>query len=551
MESLNYVSTGIQDVLPMQLDLSRDLALSSDIKRREYVEMYPPQRTNRGITSTNSGNTVEIKVSDSQRWVDTSTLCLMFDVTNVAAPGGVLAGTNFYKYNVCQLDGPFACLQRMNVSIGGQNLPSVNDLNKHMTARWLNKAMASHVIQDAQLLNPGCSKLVPILQNPINLQSAVNVYGALETAPSNFVVQNAVFGKTADIYKDAYGCSTGNQAITSLTGTLRTSGYGYSTKGYANFGTQQVCIRIADICPFFEQARYLPLFLLKEMVFSFYFAGPNVAFMTDLTQVTNAGGANDPDVRGDPIGLASYDVVNIKMVADLLTASDTLNNSYKMMAEGNDGIVLPFFDVALKSFTDGFGTSAEQMQCPLSTANLKSILWYQQSTGVSQNQAAWSNTNYFYNGISDFQVLVNNTNIPTNPLHSPSDIILFNARSKGVIGNELANFVTLNPYISHLMEAGISTSLDESLPIGFVAFMVYCNLEHIINESPEILRNGVNLKDASSQITIKWQQNTDTAVPAPIQTAIRAGGAATFNAYALMEFQRVLQIKNGSLDIIG
>lgn len=555
MESLNYVATGIQDVLPMQLDLSRDLALSSDITRRESVELYPPNRSNEGITSTNSGNTVEIKMSDSQRWVDTSTICLMFDVTNIQAPTAALAATNFYKYNVCQLDGPFACLQRMNVSIGGKTVSSPADLNKHMTARWLNKAMASHVIQDAQILNPGCAKLVPILQNPITLQAAKDVYETLSVAPSNFKIQNASFAKTDDILKDAHGCFTGNNPSTTLSAAFVNAGYGHSNAAYPDFGTQQVCIRLADVCPIFEQARFLPLFLLKDIIFSYYFAGPKTAFMTDLAQVTNASTDTvaAPDVFVSNIDLYSYDVVNIKMVADLLTVSDQLNNSYRMMAASSEGLMIPFFDVQVKTATVKFGASAEQMQAQLSTANLKSVLWYRQATGISQNQAAWSNSNFFYNGVSDLQLLCNNSNIPANPLHSPSDIILYNARSKGVIGNELANFVVANPYINHLMEAGLVAGAEaSSLPIGFVAWMFYCNVERVINENPEILRNGENLKGASGQITVKWQDNTEAGgAGAAIQAALSVGTSGTYNAYALMEFQRVLEIKNSFIDILG
>lgn len=534
--SYDYVATGIRDYLPNELDLERDLLLSSEVLRREYVEINPPLNSAPNISSSSIGNNIECKLSDSSRWVDTSTLCVVFDVGNIVMPTAAAGAGITQNCNICMLDGPYAVLTRMNVSVGGQNLSSINELNKHMSAKWLNSAMASHVMQESQLYNPGCAKLLPILQEPTAFQLSPAIYTGLSNSLANFPVAPAGNANT----RDAMGCLTGE---TDITAAMVTAGYGYQNSFEPNPATKTVSIKIGDICPFFQQMRYLPLYLLKDVIFSFYFASPQQAFMCDVGSVTTAGGA----FAGQNI--TSYDITNFKMVCDLITCSDVLNNRYKMLAMSEEGIILPFDDVAVQSASYNFAKTARQFQCQLSTANLKSLLFYQQSNLVAQAQNGWSNTNFHYLGVNTFQLSANNNNLPNNPLSRVGEIMLYNNRSRGVIGNELSEFVCNNPYISYGMENAINaTALATSVPASFVAFFIYSNFEKIINENPEVLKNGLNLKDASSTITVKWNENNYATNVIPVTVLGSATGSYT--VYAQMVYQRSVVIKNGMVELI-
>jgi hypothetical protein len=542
MQSYDYVATGIRDYLPNEVDLERDLLLTSEVLRREYVEINPPQNSVLGISSSSIGNVTEIKLSDPSRWVDTSTLCLMFDVGNLQVPTPTTGRTNYV--NVCQLDGPFAVLNRMNVSVGGVNLSSINELNKHMSARWLNGAMASHVMQEAQLYNPGCTKLVPVIQAPSQYVKSTYCYQQLANALSNFDIAGATSAGTKNAARtDVMGFPT---ATSQVDADLVASGFGYQNGFETDTTRQSVCIKIGDICPFFTQMRYLPLFLLKDVIFSFYYASPQQAFMTDLYSSVTLDGSAPADVS-----ITSYDITNIKMVCDLITCSDVLNNRYKMLAASEDGIILPFDDVAVQSTAWSHAKTERQFQCQLSTANLKSLLFYQQSQETQQSQKGWSNTNFHYLGINKYQLSCNNNNLPSNPLNRANEIMVYNNRSRGVIGNELSQFVCNNPYIAYGMECAPSGTLDESVPATFVAFFIYSNFEKIINENPEILRNGLNLKDASSTITIKFCENQDTTPQAStIRTAVLGDDKGAYTCYAQMTYQRSLVLKNGMIELI-
>jgi len=539
MESYDYVATGIRDYLPNEINYERDLALSSDVLRREYVEINPPQSTVQGISSSSIGNVTEIKLSDPSRWVDTSTLCLTFDVGNIVVPAAPADYTMYANY--CVLDGAYAVLSRLNVSVGGVNLSTMNELNKHMNAKYLNGAMTSHLPNDALLLNPGCAKLCPIVQSPTTLPFSPALYATLSNSPANFSMTPAPSAKAGT---DVMGFPT---SVSGITAAIGTSGYGYENSFQPSSARRTVTIKLGDICPFFTQMRYLPLFLLKDVIFSIYYASPQQAFCTDLfLQIT------DNSAAGVAQNIISYDVTNIKLVCDLITCSDVLNNRYRMMAASPEGIILPFDDYAVQNATYPHQKSARQLQCNLSTANLKSILFYQQSGTTAKAQNGWCNSNFHYLGINGFQMKVNNNNIPSNPLNRATDIMLYNSRSRGTVGNELSNFVCNNPYIAHAMEcAPNATTLASSLPATFVSFFVYSNFEKIINENSEILRNGMNLKDASSTVTIQWNENSDGgAIPTAIRTAVLGADGGSYSAYALMEYQRSLILKNGMIELI-
>jgi hypothetical protein len=551
MQSYDYVATGIRDYLPMEVDLERDLMLTSEVLRREYVEINPPQNSVNGISSSSIGNVTEIKLSDPSRWLDTSTLVLQMDVGNVVAPSPA-AGNSLYA-NVCQLDGPCAMFNRMNVSIGGVNLSTVNDLNKHMAARWLNSAMASHVMQEAQLYNPGCTKLVPILQSPASYQNSPTLYGALANSAGNISIVTASAGSTvvanasttaaaAKYGLDCMGFPTNNTGVTSA---MIAAGYGYENSFEPSPTRVSVTIKLSDICPFFQQMRYLPLFLLKDVIFSFYYSSPDQCFMTDLFSAVTADGSSPT-----PVSISSYDVTNIKLACDLITCSDVLNNRYRMLAASEDGIILPFDDIAVQSQSFAYAGTDRQFQCQLSTANLKSVLFYQQSTKASSASNSWCNTNFHYLGVNKFQLQINNNNLPTNPLNRVTDIMTYNNRSRGVLGNELSQFVCNNPWIAYGMEcAPLEGAITSSIPATFVSFLLFSSLEKVINENPEILRNGYNLKDASSTITIKWSENTTAGVAGTIQGAILKTDKM-YTVYAQMAYQRTIILKNGMIELI-
>jgi hypothetical protein len=568
MQSYQFETTGIQNYLPNELSWERDLLLSQEVLRREYVEIMPPLNKAENISSSNLGSTIEFKFSDPSRWLDTSTLCLIFDVGAITMPASAAQAGQTQECNICMLDGPFAVISRMNVSVGGQSLSTMNELHKHLSAKYLNGAMASHVMQEAQLYNPGCAKFVPILEAPTQFQTAPQIYGKLANSLANFPTSVA-HGANAAGAADAMGFVT---AQSTSTAAMTVAGYGYQNSIEGSNAQKTVCIKIGDICPFFQQMRYVPLFLLKDIIFSFYFASPVQAFMCDVGTVANAAAdTGDPLVGSPPTwvsgqNITSYSVLNCKMTCDLITCSDVLNNRYKMLAASDEGIIMPFDDVAVQSTTFNFTNTgtARQFQVQLSTANLKSLLFYQQSAETAQSQNGWGNTNFHYLGIQNFQLSANNNSLPVNPISRARELMLYNNRSRGVIGNELSEFVPNNPWIAHGMECaplvptGTTQALKASaaagsIPASFVAFFVYTNFEKIINENPDVLKNGMDLKQANSTITIKWNENIYPGAGSPgagIPVTLLGSATGAYNVHAQMTYQRSLILRNGMIELI-
>ncbi len=237
------------------------------------------------------------------------------------------------------------------------------------------------------------------------------------------------------------------------------------------------------------------------------------------------------------------------MTCDLLTVSSELNASFRLMAESEEGIMIPFDDYSVHQNTYPFSGSARQLQAQLSAANVKSCLFYQQSNLVAGAQNAWSNSNFHYLGLNTFQIQAGNNMVPPQPLMTAEDILIYNSRSRGTIGNQLSSFVAQNPWVSHWSEVAPSTLAG--LPSSFTGFFVYTNFENIINEDGDVIRNGLNLKDANSTLTIKWQENSDPGSTADaIQASVLGALGGQYTAYALLCYQRVCMIKRGVVEII-
>ena len=281
---------------------------------------------------------------------------------------------------------------------------------------------------------------------------------------------------------------------------------------------------------------------------------------TDETSRTN-GGAFWSDSALLPVApatvntvvpLVDYKLSDIKLCCDMITCSDSLNNAYKMKAMGEDGINIVFDDWTVQSSgaVAFSANSAHQMQVNLSSSCVKSLLFYCQGS-VETNQNAWSNSHFPYLGIQQFQTMLNNQNVPPNPLSSATDIMLYNNRGRGVIGNELSQFVANSPFVAGRAECSLTAGAG--IPTCLTAFMIYNNYEKIINENPNILKNGVDLKSGSSTITIKWTDNSDGASASAAACVAPAIGGATGNytAYAQCAYQRLLTISNGQVDIVG
>jgi hypothetical protein len=70
MESYNYQNETVIDYLPNKVDLNEQLAISSDIKNRRYVEIYPPNQSLSNISSTSMNNVSVFKISSPSEWMD-------------------------------------------------------------------------------------------------------------------------------------------------------------------------------------------------------------------------------------------------------------------------------------------------------------------------------------------------------------------------------------------------------------------------------------------------------------------------------------------------
>jgi hypothetical protein len=566
MQSLNYVSEGIVDLLPNELDLSRPLKLSQQILRRETVQIKPALDTVKGINSSNIGNVTQFTLSDPSAWVDTQSMVLNLTVGNVqlsAARPGTSQSTS-----ICFLDGPYAVLNRVNMNINGISINSPNEVSKHYTAKWLNEALTGHVLHDAINENVGCGKLVPLLAgtNGGGYVTAQAAYTDLcqsmgniqysSAAPTN-PPQNTPLGSF-----DALGFSTFVNGTTStfpVDPTVVGTGYGYQNSLMGDPTQKQITIPLSEVCPMLKQHRYLPLYLLKKLDVTLFYSSPQACFFTDAVGYT-AAVVGPPAVAAiyTPIPITSYDITNISMSCDLLTCSDELNNSFRMMAESEDQpIMIPFDDYTVVQNSYQYSGTARQLQVQVSSANVKSLLFYQQSNLVAGAQNAWSNSNFHYLGLNSFQIQAGNKMFPQSPLMTCKDIMSYNSRSRGTLGNQLSSFVCQNPWIAHASEVAPNGAGGIGLPSSFTSFFVYTNFENILNEDPDVIRNALNMKDSNSTITVKWVENKDNdGTTGPLATAIQASilgptaGGQQYTAYALVCYQRVLIIKKGMIEVI-
>ena len=335
MESYSYESQSIVDYIPGELDLSAQLRLSSDVLRREQVDIAPAAPSIHGISQITTSNVVDITIADPARWIDPSTTYLKFDVGNIrvpAPPTGTTANANF-----CVLDGPFANINKINVALGGGVAPvfNMNDVNKVMNARYTNQAMEKAYVTDGQLLNPGCSKYVPIIGNTFEVPTSKDYYSNLASMPGNFTMvsgSSAIGGAVTpnDTLLDGLGFMTGEPQAN------LNQYYGYKNSYEPGQSTHTVSIKLGDLVPFFSTNKYLPLFLFNSIKISIWFAPPSTAFCSDYSTINTASSDVTPGT------IYSYDVDNIRIVTDLITCSDVLNNAFRMRANSEDGIVIPF-----------------------------------------------------------------------------------------------------------------------------------------------------------------------------------------------------------------
>jgi hypothetical protein len=543
MESYNYQNETVIDYLPNKVDLNEQLAISSDIKSRRYVEIYPPNQNLTGINSSSMNNVSVFKISSPSEWMDCMNANLVATVNNVTLPAST-------KVNGVLLDGKFALINRVNCTVGGIEVcPSNSQFSTHRNAKYLNEAFVDNYLNDATLLNAGNAKLASVLKNS-TLPTGKSLYGDLISSPFNMIdsTKAAAATNSTAVSIDAYG------VLTVANTTQMPAGFGYQNKSIQNTATQTVTIPLGDLVSLFSIDKYFPLFAVGEVVLTISWNSPVIAFWSDCCTVS----ATSTFTGVAPI--ASYGISDIKLACDLLTCSDALNNSYKEKALSEEGINIVFDDwiVGTSNPINFTGNGArQQMKVDLSTSSLKSILFYFQ--GQNENaQNAWSNSHFPYLGIQNFQCMVNNINYPPNPLSNCTDIVLYNNRGRGVINNQLSQFVANNPYVLGRSECAVtgnpstgvaSTADDPSTCV--TAFMIYNNFERILNENPQLLKNGVDLKSGTSSVTITWNENNDNANQAPIVKGALGSANGQYNGYALCTYQRLFQIARGKVDIIG
>jgi hypothetical protein len=525
------------DYLPGEVDWSRPIKLSSDIKRRDWTQVFPPNTSVTGINGASMSATTEIKLQDNSRFMDTATWNLEFSIGNIVLPA---CSANF----VC-CDGPYAPLARVNVSIGGVNISTgVMDLNKHLNARYLNQVNAQQYINDANTLNPGNSKLLSVL-NSTSVPQTKPFYSSLADSPGNLINPynqvaggNAATDITSAALKDAYGFLTSIPTATTILAN-NANYYGYNNVDNQDRTTQFFSIPLGEICPFFgAEGRYLPLFLFQNVIIQIYWASPQTCFVSDASVAAS----------GVIVNVASYDVKNIKLSGDLITASESLVNGYKLKASSEDGIILPYNDFLVQNGTFTSAGSARNFQCNLSTQNLKSVLVYQQPVDQQNKQNYFSNSNFIYNGIRGLQMVVNNQNVPSNPLNTSTEIQVFNARSRGTIGNQLSGCVAANKWVSGKCECipTAAGALATDIPAAITSWFFYNSMENVINESVEVTGNGQDLKSHNSVMNIRWQEDTPNTKMTAILTA-----SQNYNLYSQMTFLRALVIRLGNVELVG
>jgi hypothetical protein len=553
MEDINFQNSTIADYLPYQANWSNEIRLSADVKRRETVEIIPAVSSVNNISSTNSGNQTEIKIADSMRALDCDSSYLEFYVggVNIPAPAGG-------NTNLVVLDGPFAPISRLTLSVHGMNISgSVTEFNKHATARFINQAMTQNVANDWLSLNAGAVKFLPLIQNIGSQPTCTNFYGFLGVCPQNMIPKDASTATAANY--DGLGFVT-PQA--NGIGLLGTNGNLYKSYLEPNNSSQKCVIPLKELHGFFATSKYLPLFLLDDVILTIQWASPQSVFMSDCG-VPKARAAGPPIVGAYNLSssLSSYSVTNIKVVADLVTLSDSLVNTYKMMSQSEEGFLIPYDDWSVQSFSYTSSYSSRVFQVQQSTSNLKSVLFYQQPKTIQSSQANWSNSHFPYLGITNFSMLANNTNIPNNPLNSFTDMIAYSQRSRGTLDNPLAQFLANNMWVSGYSESaptqnagGGNDGAGTDIPACLTSFLLYFNLEKILNEPVEVVANGLDLKSGSSTLTLKWNEFTNDNVLNPASTIKYnnlLGADRQYTVYCQMTFARAILLNNGQVKQLG
>jgi hypothetical protein len=437
MENLNYESETVLDYLPNKVDLTEQMKLSEDVKARRFVVIQPPNVNLENINNTSLNNVSQFKISSSSEWADFMNACLVATVTEVILPDTSAT----MKYNLVTLDGKYALINRVTTTVGGVEVNmSNNNFSTHRNAKYLNECMISNYMSDALVLNPGNSKLVKVLANPSTVPTATNFYTDLTQGTSNFInCAGAAPASASALCRDSYGFNT-------VAAVANPAQFGYQNAVIQDTTSQIVTIPLSDLIGLFNVQKYFPLFAVGEVIINIHWNSPNNAFFTDAVTLT-AGGAYQA-----PASVTSYDLVDIKIVCDMITCSESLNNSYKMRAMSKEGLNLVYDDWTVQNSSAFNVTSgnSHQMQVNLSSSSVKSLLFYLQ--GQENYGNSWKNSHFPYLGIQHFQTQINNQNVPPTPLSNSTDMILYSNRSRGVIGNELSQFVANSPFLQQLLQ---------------------------------------------------------------------------------------------------
>lgn len=533
-DNLNYVNKTILNVLPDAVDLSKEIKYSSYVTRREYVEVFPSTSPPETITASNLGTSVRINLADPSRWLDRSNAVLQMDIGEIAAANATDVG------NFAVLDGPCAMIARANVYVGGQLLNSgtINSLNKVACAVQANSGSIASYLSDEAALTGGCEKLRSVL-NGVDVPNKKAFYAALNNSPFN-LLPGAVAGTSAAC-KDALGVTTvAGAPLTTATGNAASNYYGYSNSNYVSSRKQTVAIPLSVLHPFFEAYEMLPLFICKDVVLELFFASPTQTFVSDISTAAAAARSS----------IVSYKVANLKVCCDLVTCSDELNDLYKLKAASSEGLIIPYDDWAISSKTTQFTAGgAVSHQAILSTNNLKSMVFFRQSEKVATAQNGFSNSNFMYMGLQNYQTTINNTNFPPNAISSPQGFIAYSARSRGAVHNQLSNTVANNPYVAYRAEClPTGAGADTDIPAAITSFVVYNNYEKI-HEDIDV-GNGISLNSAGSMLTVKYVE--DSGVPAAAKAASIIGAAGdTYTLYLLMTYGKALVFADGAIQVRG
>ena len=548
---LSYVSKTILNVLPSEIDLTKEIKFSSYVARREYVEVFPVTQPPAAYNSSNLGTSVRIQLADPARWLDKRSATLQLDIGKVTLP----ANSSAY---FAVLDGPCSMISRCNVYVGGQQINSgtINNLNKIAAAIQMNEGSIASYCSDESSLTGGNSRLLSVLQN-IDTPTASAVYQSIADSPYNFI-NGAVNLDGAPVFTgDALGFATAAPKK-SATGVSGQGYYGYSNVNSINAGQQTVSIPLSVLHPFFDSFEMLPLYLCKEIIIELFFANPQTTFVSDVCLTATSGtlpvvGATD-GVLGTSVAITSYTVSNIKVCCDLVTCSSELDDQYKLRAASSEGLIIPYDDYYVSSKSTTFTPSANvNHQAVLSTNNLKSMLFFRQADKVATAQNGWSNTNYMYLGIQNYTTTVNNNNIPQNPLSTASSILAYNMRSRGAIHNQLSNCIANNPYVFGKAET-IATVANQNpaayaadIPASLTSFMIYNNYQKI-HEDIDV-GNGISLNTAGSMLTVKYSEDTGTPATDKATAIIGAGG--NYNLYMVMCYGKALIFADGTIQVKG